>query len=1021
MNNKGFTLVEVISVVVIMAILMIVAVPSVIGISKNIKDNLYCNKTKSLEAAAKLYGKDFIDEIESTGMLTVSIKDLVDNNFYKKEVKDCSLDSNATNPCVADPRDNSNMIDDTITLTLKDKEIRSFFNYEGTDRELCEGKTKSEQKGIYTIFYDNYRATTLGDVQKDVTFSDPIPNLTKIPERKYIFKLNKLRDGDYINKTVQYKFLGYYTAKDWKTKYYDENGRGIGNYTLGKDIYLNANWQVVNETFPSVTRTGYNFKGWRNSDGSVYLANQSIELTKNISASAIWEAQQYDVKLDPGAGASGGIIIKATFEKDMPSIASNIPVKTGYIFDGYFAQTNGRGTKYYNANGTSKNIWNVPNNATLYAKWIAKSYDIRLISDTATTHGTSVVSVNYDASLPNITIPTKNYTVTFNYNGSGQANSSRSINVPFKGYFTSVNGRGTPYYGANGKGVRKWTTDGSINLYAAWDNAGAITLPTPNSRIGYSFKYWSTNASGTTIAGYAGSIYNPTGDITLYAIWNKDSYDIKLDNYYANNPGTQNVSVKYNESLPNISIPSRYLTVEFVYNNGQANTSQTAYYTFNGYFTSVNGRGDQYYSSGGQGVRNWDKNYGTTLYASWSGPGITLPTPSSKTGYKFKGWSTNSSGTSIVGTGGSIYNPTGSMTLYAIWESENYTIFFNDVGATVPGYSMTTARYGQPLADTKVPQKTYSITLDYNGSGQANEVRNAYCLFQGYYSSVNGLGIQYYNSVGQGVRNWDRTSGAFLYAYWTNCSINLPGASRDGYTFDGWFTTPSGSGFSGYANSIYNANSNITLYAHWTQSQQAKVDEMIKKYWYGSGHESTVQDAQIGANYFHDRGYTAVVNGTSISYWDDTVFDINKLRVAGTKTRSTRGGDINYYDNTNVAFSYIYPKEGLVGFDYRGATMYVPAGETVKFVLSFQLDTPSNLVPYMISDELVSIDLYMEGAGKVVAHWQRNENAKEIYSDVVSWTNNTGAGQYIQPNGHMQLVNTSSDVVAIGIYTWCLK
>ena len=49
-----------------------------------------------------------------------------------------------------------------------------------------------------------------------------------------------------------------------------------------------------------------------------------------------------------------------------------MPSRTGYTFGGYYTGTNGSGTQYYNADGTSTRKWDqTSNNATLYAKWTA--------------------------------------------------------------------------------------------------------------------------------------------------------------------------------------------------------------------------------------------------------------------------------------------------------------------------------------------------------------------------------------------------------------------------------------------------------------------------------------------------------------------------------------------------------------------------------------------------------------------------------------------------------------------------
>ena len=55
----------------------------------------------------------------------------------------------------------------------------------------------------------------------------------------------------------------------------------------------------------------------------------------------------------------------------MPTITP--PTRTGYIFGGYYDETNGSGTQYYNADGTgvTGRTWNTADDGTLYAKWTA--------------------------------------------------------------------------------------------------------------------------------------------------------------------------------------------------------------------------------------------------------------------------------------------------------------------------------------------------------------------------------------------------------------------------------------------------------------------------------------------------------------------------------------------------------------------------------------------------------------------------------------------------------------------------
>ena len=64
MKKNGFTLVELLAVIVIMALLLTVAVPAVIGVSTRIRANMYCTKVEDIESAAKIYGENYKDLIE---------------------------------------------------------------------------------------------------------------------------------------------------------------------------------------------------------------------------------------------------------------------------------------------------------------------------------------------------------------------------------------------------------------------------------------------------------------------------------------------------------------------------------------------------------------------------------------------------------------------------------------------------------------------------------------------------------------------------------------------------------------------------------------------------------------------------------------------------------------------------------------------------------------------------------------------------------------------------------------------
>jgi len=162
---------------------------------------------------------------------------------------------------------------------------------------------------------------------------------------------------------------------------------------------------------------------------------------------------------------------------------------------------------------------------------------------------------------------------------------------------------------------------------------------------------------------------------------------------------------------------SRQYTVNFNGNGGTPSQSGAlASYSFAGWGlnqkTTVTHQPGQTYSNytttgGGTG----------TFYAIWSAAGVKLPS-ASRTGYTFKGWSTNSGATSGTAEGG-VYTPTANTTLYATWAANHYTIRFYD------GFT-DTIKGSQSM--------TYGTSAPLSGSSQMGISRDGY-TFKGWMSS----------------------------------------------------------------------------------------------------------------------------------------------------------------------------------------------------------------------------------------------------------------------------------------------
>ena len=123
--------------------------------------------------------------------------------------------------------------------------------------------------------------------------------------------------------------------------------------------------------------------------------------------------------------------------------------------------------------------------------------------------------------------------------------------------------------------------------------ANTYTAPT-----GYSFLKWNTAMNGGGTDYSAGNSITLTEDVTLYAIWQPQTYTVTL-NQGSGSGGTANVTATFDDAMPSITVPSR------------------SGYTFAGYFTGANGTGTQYYDENGSSTNDWTIASNTTLYAYW--------------------------------------------------------------------------------------------------------------------------------------------------------------------------------------------------------------------------------------------------------------------------------------------------------------------------------------------------------------------------------------------------------------------
>lgn len=117
MKNKGFTLVELLAVIVLLSLLVMIAVPAITGILKESKEDLYNTQLKQIEAAAKNWASD------EEGMARLPKTDGSCGHINIRDLKDGEyIDANLKNP-----QDEEAFGDDEVRVNITKKGKRLEF------------------------------------------------------------------------------------------------------------------------------------------------------------------------------------------------------------------------------------------------------------------------------------------------------------------------------------------------------------------------------------------------------------------------------------------------------------------------------------------------------------------------------------------------------------------------------------------------------------------------------------------------------------------------------------------------------------------------------------------------------------------------------------------------------------------------------------------------------------------------------------------------------------------------------
>lgn len=492
----------------------------------------------------------------------------------------------------------------------------------------------------------------------------------------------------------------------------------------------------------------------------------------------------------------------------------------------------------------------------------------------------------------------------------------------------------------------------NITLQAGWfektctitfnPNGGSISTETQTSKtrgfsllkasviglykVGYTFKGWSKSESEETVSFKDGAYVKFNDDITLYAVWEKSPN--RTVTFNANNGSITTESQSIVEEVPTEleTAETLGLTREGFIFKGWAKTATASVADYSdGEKITVSGDITLYavwayeatYTitfdvASGSISTNSQSETGETVTGEIS---ATLKTADdlglSRTGYKFKGWVTSNSSSTVAYSDGKSIKLSSDITLYAVWDKiVTYTITYDANGGYSSSFSLTETATGTESDGATLTLKTAS-NLGFSKDGY---------IFAGWSESSYAS----YASFNDGASVIVKRNTTF-YAVWalptytvtykqtnvfnsksttqtvTKGTITLPdasslGLSRSGYTFLGWSTSSSSSSYYSAGQQI-SVTGNMTLYGVWKQVEISYVYVRV----YHPAYSTNTQNRMYGDISATVGGYSVSLSGYSSSA---ATSSYSKIPISTGKYSYTTSYKIRYLKMSTSNYAY---------------------------------------------------------------------------------------------------------------------
>lgn len=572
MKKSGFTIVELLVVIVILGVLIGIAVPSMLAISNNTRKKMYCTKVETILRSAQIWGTDHEEYINDGSTYAIKVSSLLLNNYVEKDSNNCTIGTD----CVLDPRDNKAMDSDLVAVYIKDGRVYSAYNFSTADKSLCSNLTAANGLSSATVL--NGPSCTFNSITPNsLNYRDTFTALVNCTS-KYDFTDTKIDKTDVI--------------------FNNDNGTmivsDVSNATTGKDGgYDYVITGKYNNTLAADTTANLIIKAGAITDSSGF---SNEDTTASIS---LYARKKYNITVVSEPVGAGTINVDPNPAYDDSTLSISSSANGGYTATGIYVSTN-NGTSYGTSVGTTTGTFTMSTETAsttkIKATYTANTYTVTFNANGGTV-GTTSKNVTYKSAYGTLPTPTKS-----GYN--------------FQGWFTEASG-GTVIMDTS-----TYSVVGNQTLYAHWNVAnynlyfngnggtpsyGSKTvtyntvygdLPTA-TRDYYTSTGWYTAASGGTQV-TATTNYATPGDTTVYAHWSGNHYTMDynpdLNAYGINYPSGARV-----QSL-DLTIKDENGTTLYTVNGISDYCDAQATYNGTYYFTNVVYRSG--YSYNGYTLRN---------------------------------------------------------------------------------------------------------------------------------------------------------------------------------------------------------------------------------------------------------------------------------------------------------------------------------------------------------------------------------------------------------------------------------